>query len=44
MGKPDERDDAAALMVLAVGVLIVLGLIGAGVAAFLQYSDRAAGF
>jgi hypothetical protein len=38
MAKPDERDDAAALMVLAVMALLVLAAIGAGVAAFVSYA------
>ncbi len=33
--KPDERDDAAALMVLFVVVLIGLGILGAGAGALL---------
>ncbi len=38
--KPDERDDAAALRVLFVVVLIGLGILGAGaVMAFSSYSD-----
>lgn len=41
--KPDERDDAAAMMVLFVVFLLIMGLIGAGVAAFLSYADRAGG-
>ena len=38
--KPDSRDDAAALMVVFVMFLIVVGLIGAGAAAFFSYGDR----
>ena len=38
MAKPDDRDDAAALMVLAVMALIVIGAIGAGLAACVSYS------
>jgi len=37
--KPDARDDAAAMMVVFVMVLIVLGLIGAGAAFFLRMGD-----
>jgi hypothetical protein len=44
MAKPDDRDDAAALMVVAVMVLIVIGMIGAGIAAFVSYGDAAGGF
>jgi len=39
--KPDERDDAAAIMVLVVVFILIIGLIGAGVAAFVSYSDAA---
>jgi hypothetical protein len=37
--KPDERDDAAALMVLFVIVVIFIALVGAG-AAFLAFGAR----
>jgi hypothetical protein len=41
--KPDERDDAAAIMVLVVVFIIIIGVLGAGVAAFVSYADRAGG-